>query len=1048
MSTRVPLVMTCLGGVVTLTTTVYSYVTGDVSGYVCSAAASGAGLLVGGVSMLCSRRTPWSLVAIASPPYLASEAESIDITYQLVSPDQVTEVRFRVTDSRGTLLLDRALTMLERGAQSVTWNGRIDAHPDFPDDFVTIQYSPYTVEIRASDGGRQETQQTQVHVEFLDITLSLGPTDVILSERRRAAVVEMGALPGQGATARVHLRSNIFSAGFQDKGHGDDTSFRRYAELWGNGPVIPLVATVKVRAASNVDGLPAPRALGRARVVWECEDVSDHARGLAERPASFVADAADYQVGTARPRGRGCHLDRGGKRGANGGGALLPPSASWGDVIDTARFPYDAQSGGARTWALMGRIEPPGPRRSQSGVIFRPSRIAGDAFEVHAYFDAQRTLDDAGTLDVRASHRTRTGTIEVWRAVDIARVYVKPGVAAFNRDEVRAAYARAHIRIDWDGVARTFNEGRYNTAFRNAIANLDTTDNDGLVLARAHAIERPDNQFSGTQAAMRLRTRDVFEESCVRDATAKPKVVEEAKHARYDVHGVDWKARQAAAAERLEGAVRARIAQAYTARMQMPNETADQLYVRLCEELACDVMNAACTELMATEEGVTEGIFVFGFAWTASILNAETAKTLGFAVRRDGVQDPVTAGYLQIAPAGSYVGEHSLTKTVVHEIGHLLFLPHPAQAGDPQDPHAHDAADDACTMSYHHSVEKHFCGYCLLRLRGWNHTVLAAGNAGDPRPNAQRPGISAAPPGAYVNAGGTMQGDLVITNTGRAPLVVRDARLATNNAFVLAPLGGPVTIAPLATHNLQVSFPAAAAALATITNTVIITSNASPASVSVLVQSNAQAAQLAAAPNPLQLPGTYVGHQSAAQQIRLSTLTRCRVTRVTLGGVDASQLRLAPLALPRDLAPGNDLDVSIVFAPTADGPKQALVLVESDTGTPLSVPVRGQAHVDIRYTVTAAGAFRFVPGRAERRTFTVRSIGAVPLKFLGIRHDNVIATDQITLGVVPAGRTLGNGETLTFDVIYTPPRRIDQNVRHRLNFDTNAPVEVECIIDI
>jgi hypothetical protein len=57
-----------------------------------------------------------------------------------------------------------------------------------------------------------------------------------------------------------------------------------------------------------------------------------------------------------------------------------------------------------------------------------------------------------------------------------------------------------------------------------------------------------------------------------------------------------------------------------------------------------------------------------------------------------------------------------------HEIAHALFIPHALQVtgNDPGTTHPEcHVAEDNCLMNYDVDSD-HFCGYCMLRLRGWN----------------------------------------------------------------------------------------------------------------------------------------------------------------------------------------------------------------------------------------------------------------------------------------------------------------------------------------
>lgn len=107
--------------------------------------------------------------------------------------------------------------------------------------------------------------------------------------------------------------------------------------------------------------------------------------------------------------------------------------------------------------------------------------------------------------------------------------------------------------------------------------------------------------------------------------------------------------------------------------------------------------------------------------------------------------------FLSVAPRSSYGGDRNRTpqkddtleKTLAHEIGHHLFLPH-SPYGSPlpwwdQKDHPvptkddlqeksdedkrHDHSDPLCMMTYNRA-DLHFCGLCILRLRGWNADLL------------------------------------------------------------------------------------------------------------------------------------------------------------------------------------------------------------------------------------------------------------------------------------------------------------------------------------
>ena len=70
---------------------------------------------------------------------------------------------------------------------------------------------------------------------------------------------------------------------------------------------------------------------------------------------------------------------------------MLPPSANWGP--DVVGFPFTVVKPAVRKWAAYSEPARAGGHAGKTGVIFRPSRIAGDAYEIRAYLDLDGGLD-------------------------------------------------------------------------------------------------------------------------------------------------------------------------------------------------------------------------------------------------------------------------------------------------------------------------------------------------------------------------------------------------------------------------------------------------------------------------------------------------------------------------------------------------------------------------------------------------------------------------------------------------------------------------------
>jgi hypothetical protein len=80
----------------------------------------------------------------------------------------------------------------------------------------------------------------------------------------------------------------------------------------------------------------------------------------------------------------------------------------------------------------------------------------------------------------------------------------------------------------------------------------------------------------------------------------------------------------------------------------------------------------------------------------------------------------------------------------IHESGHCLYMRHHYTTKTPQvwspttptntdNPLDHDNDDIACVMGYQ-SLPWHFCGLCILKLRGWNESALSMTDADNKKP--------------------------------------------------------------------------------------------------------------------------------------------------------------------------------------------------------------------------------------------------------------------------------------------------------------------------
>src|SRR5690606_34662709 len=87
------------------------------------------------------------------------------------------------------------------------------------------------------------------------------------------------------------------------------------------------------------------------------------------------------------------------------------------------KFPFRCERASARTWAVVSHSWAWGTFAGQSGVMFHPSRMAGDGYRIRVFHvpdDARlAALDIPGPLAGAGLHAT-LGDLVLWRRVTIA----------------------------------------------------------------------------------------------------------------------------------------------------------------------------------------------------------------------------------------------------------------------------------------------------------------------------------------------------------------------------------------------------------------------------------------------------------------------------------------------------------------------------------------------------------------------------------------------------------------------------------------------------
>ncbi|MCY1083405.1 hypothetical protein [Archangium lansingense] len=360
------------------------------------------------------------------------------------------------------------------GAVQVTYNHQ----GSFPRDVLTVEHAPYKLQLRIVEV-EEDTQVVDparwIYLDVLvhDIKLELGPqawvpplapANYVQTRRQtlrrevhqRVAQQLQGnnpaplALtdPGAPAELRLSLKSHVFAKSVRD--FYRNTVFAEMRELWGNGPPLPLVATLRVQQSN---GQPAPLqqgavALGGVRLLWDW--LND--QGSAVDPTthdvarSFIQEALLYRPQEwphARPNS---HVEHGGKRGLLNGAA----EPYFEDVPGLApATPVTAAV--QRPWAAFTPVidDPNAANAGTASVLFLPSRIAGDRFRPRLFLAYPNTAAlDVADLQAQGAaagtcSATSTSIFTVWRRVHVARHWRK----------------HAHVdaaSMNWATVARYF----------------------------------------------------------------------------------------------------------------------------------------------------------------------------------------------------------------------------------------------------------------------------------------------------------------------------------------------------------------------------------------------------------------------------------------------------------------------------------------------------------------------------------------------------------------------------------------------------------------
>jgi len=666
----------------------------------------------------------------------------------------------------------------------------------FPDGWLTLEHSPYKLRLVLESDKLPDYPAeawTYFHVMLEKIELKLGPVETIPNDGS-APTLEMDkavhkqitddGFPADGETRKVFLISNLFKTSSSEFSAGSNIDFTTYKTLWGDGPRIPIIAKLTMRAAngSAVDLATASKgavALGRAKFLWDVKDPDEVPQATEAKALAFLTDTRNYYKNATDStrsgedhtyfEGDNCHIDRGGVRGP-GANNVFPAQKGYApkDTLDAASFPFpvgpDVTSPRKRKWAAFSHAWAKGKLKGCTGVLFRPGRMAGDNFVVSVQLAYDWIADGAFTIDVTdkdlkvpAKITQKTGTFELWRKVYFSRYIRKTAavpdfmpsfgqISAFykeafvdmeNKVTAGEKYIIADHKIAPNGTALDYNE-----ACRAQLTALNNA------LYAKEIIASATEDHSTTPAAFRVVPYATFVQNI---------------HTKLNNHPADDFTAQAAAqsvtADVFAKGLGTAPALPVTTTVVADNERATRInqtqnylkssgfdtltnYAKKLQDLLWEKSKTLTTKISllagcgGTNEEAKEGITAIHFGYVHSGTHElvddsqpDHRGKMGSAVDADdAVREKCVFMFVRNA-----------AQTFAHECGHHLFLPHtnPPNTGA-EELEVHDSADvngagkPICLMSYN---ERHgFCGFCQLRLRGWDSSQMKPAAADNKKP--------------------------------------------------------------------------------------------------------------------------------------------------------------------------------------------------------------------------------------------------------------------------------------------------------------------------
>jgi hypothetical protein len=600
--------------------------------------------------------------------------DTVLIHYEItgdVSEAKSVHLRIASQKKEEFFILEKDLDGTPQAKGIFMWDGSV-TDADYQ-GCVNLAGSPYWVQLgmAGKSGPPKYTNQAAIKVELMQTELTIGDGFGLGEDEKNMDIVtavrdQVKKTPGKGI---IHMPGSFFKINGDEMTNG--ASFTVYGDRLKKGTPIPLFVKLWLKGKDG-SKKRSPKAVANTRILWDAMpedetglDANLADRGINDSAKRFMKKVFLYKKDDTEPPGATSQWEIGGIRCDVR--ARKAGRQQFEDLADEWKTEPPAE----RIWAGFSKCAKLDTSLADSGMMYYNGRIAGDRYHVAAYADIDANLDDKDPKlkdIVSAPRKAQPLALQNWRDVGLAKGYViGAGTAPLDFGEANKEFKKGALSIVPNpGMVPEEIQERWKSEYRDALIILS-----GISFYKDAAKTDP-----GFYPAAFIDYDDYWAKTNT-DA---------------GFFGRLW--------NRIKGVLGVGV----------PDD-----YIKKCDNAAYNLYTETAKAFPLGENGLTY------FKFRQQGEHNLRAGTIGIA--------PDIRGYTKRNQAVLFVfDDGQAVNTVLHEMGHNLFLPHAPghwEAGKQpagSTPTMHDSVQ-TCLMSYHPGA-KYFCGLCFLRLGGLDHSLI------------------------------------------------------------------------------------------------------------------------------------------------------------------------------------------------------------------------------------------------------------------------------------------------------------------------------------